>query len=648
MIQIGTLTMQTAFALAGLGLLLEALGIWQRRNDLISIGIRAIYAVFFLLLISNIALVYELMRDNFRLEYIASYSSKDTPPLYKFTALWGGQAGSLLFWSLTLASFSAAALWMARKRDNTLVPYAAAIFAFVIFFFLLMNNFYTNPFELLPPDVFVPDGRGLNPLLQNIGMAIHPPLLYIGYIGFVVPFAFAMAALFTGRLDNLWLNSTRNWTLFSWLFLTAGIVIGMAWAYVELGWGGYWGWDPVENASLIPWLTATAYIHSVIIQQKKDMFKIWNLVLIILTFLLTILGTFITRSGLISSVHAFGESEIGYLFLKFMGIITVVSLAFFLINLKKLKSSRHLESPLSRESSFLLNNIILLAMAFAVLYGTLLPTFTELLHGAKITVGPPFFNKINIPIGLALLALMAYAPLFAWRRISVNGFIRKALIPTAASLILLLVLLIFTEVPLYAALTFALSLLTFAVISVEIGKGVHVWMVQGLSWTSALLTLVGRNRRRYGAFLVHVGVVLMYIGFSGAVWNEEMEGAVKVGESLSVNEYRMTFVEPMVFNRADHNVKSGRFIVEKAGKMIGTLIPEKRFYPKLNQYNSDVSVITRLSRDIYLVLADLKGETASVKILINPLVLWIWIGSGLMAIGTTIAIWPRRRQSGKE
>ncbi|HDR04908.1 MAG TPA: heme lyase CcmF/NrfE family subunit [Candidatus Marinimicrobia bacterium] len=648
MIQIGTLTMQTAFALVGMGLLLEILGIWQRRNDLITIGIRTIYALFFLLTVSNIALVFELMRDNFRLEYIASYSSKATPPLYKFTALWGGQAGSLLFWSWVLAAFSASALWIARKRDNTLVPYAAAIFAFVLLFFTLMINFYTNPFELLPPDIIVPDGRGLNPLLQNIGMAIHPPLLYIGYIGFVVPFAFAMAALFTGRLDNLWLNSTRNWTLLSWLFLTLGIVVGMIWAYVELGWGGYWGWDPVENASLIPWLTATAYIHSVIIQQKKDMFKIWNLLLVIITFLLTILGTFITRSGLISSVHAFGESEIGYLFLKFMALITIVSLAFFFINLKKLRSTRHLESPLSRESSFLLNNIILLAMAFAVLYGTLLPTFTELIHSAKITVGPPFFNKINIPIGLALLALMAYAPLFAWRRISVNGFLKKALIPTAISLVLLIVLLIFTKVPFYAALTYALSLLTFAVVFVEIGKGVHVWMGQGLSWTSALFTLVGRNRRRYGAFLVHIGVVLMYIGFSGAVWNEEIEGAVKKGESMAINDYRITFIEPMVFNRADHNVKSGRFLVEKDGKAIGTLIPEKRFYAKRNQYNSDVSVITRLSRDIYLVLADLRGDTASVKILINPLVLWIWIGSGLMTIGTVIAIWPRRHKKGKE
>ncbi|HKJ67555.1 MAG TPA: cytochrome c biogenesis protein CcsA, partial [bacterium] len=425
MVTLGNISLQLAFvlALAGIGVSIYARN--QRSQALMEVANRIVLGIAGLITVAVIILLRELIVSNFQIEYVAQYTSRNTPLHYKLTALWAGQDGSLLFWSWILAVYAVTAVLQNRKHNLHLLPYAIATILVVQIFFLTLNNFIGNPFELIPAGFNVPDGQGLNPQLQNPGMMIHPPMLYLGYIGFTIPFAFAMSAMLTGKLDSLWITSTRRWTLFAWLCLSIGITLGGKWAYVELGWGGYWAWDPVENASLMPWLTGTAFLHSVIIQEKKNMLRVWNMVLIMLTFFLSIFGTFLTRSGVISSVHSFTASSIGPFFASFMALIILVAVLLLLSRLDVLKTRNKLESLTSRESSFLLNNLVFLGICFSVLWGTMFPLVSEAVQGAKITVGPPFFNQVNVPIGLILLLLTGIGPLLAWRRTSLESFKRN-------------------------------------------------------------------------------------------------------------------------------------------------------------------------------------------------------------------------------
>ncbi len=641
MVLTGNFSLHLALVFSLLSLIMGTLGISLKRQSLVQISTKALYTVFFLLTIAVVSLLHEIIINNFNVEYVASYSSSITPLAYKVTALWGGQQGSLLFWVWILSVYTAAALFLSRKRELVLLPYVGMVLALTLTFFTYLVSVHTNPFDLMPAGIHAAEGRGLNPLLQNLGMAIHPPLLYIGFIGFSVPFAFAIAALYTGRLDNLWLQTTRKWTLFAWLFLTAGIVVGMAWAYVVLGWGGYWGWDPVENASLIPWLTGTAYLHSVIIQEKRNMLRTWNMVLILLTFLLTIWGTFITRSGLISSVHSFANSGIGPIFVNFMGIVAVISIALLVKNLGQLKSANKLESPLSRESSFLLNNIVFLGIAFAVLWGTVFPMITEAVRGVKITVGPPFFNQINVPVGIVLLALMGITPLFTWRRTATVRLLRNLLYPILLSLAAMLAFYLLGLREFFPLTTAAISVFVTLILFIEFYRGMKTRMkTKGESALTAFVHLIGKNKRRYGGYIVHFGVVLIFVGFIGSAFNDELETVLKPGQDISIGKYHFVYQNYHVFNRVNHQVKTIALKVDRNGKDLGTLNPEKRLYFVTNQPNTNVDFLSNLKEDVYVVLADLRQNdgSASIKILINPLVLWIWIGSLVMIAGTFVAI----------
>src|SRR5437660_1304712 len=480
------------------------------RPDLQRSARHAVFAMCAALLTAVFSLEWALFHHDFNIEYVAAYTSRNLPTFYTWSALYAGQKGSLLFWATVLTLFGSLAHWLTGRRHRMYLPYVAAVTCVVATFFLCVLLFAANPFERLP---YTPvDGRGLNPQLQNPGMVFHPPMLYLGYISITIPFAFAIAALLLKKLDADWLVAIRKWTLLSWLFLSIGICLGMWWAYVELGWGGFWAWDPVENASLLPWLTMTAFLHSVMVQEKRGMLKKWNLGLIIGSWLLSIFGTFITRSGVISSVHSFTQSSVGYFFLAFLIVAGVASFALYATRLPLLTAETQLESMVSREASFLFNNLLLIGIAFSVLWGTLFPFLSELVQGTKVTVGPPFFNQVNIPLGLALLALTGIGPLIAWRRASLPNLQRQFAVPHTAGGFTLLVLLVGGMRDLYALLAIALGGFVAATIVQEFARGTRARHRQdGGCYPLALGRLLGRNRRRSRGYIAHTGIVILFV-----------------------------------------------------------------------------------------------------------------------------------------
>ena len=505
------------------------------RGDLVLSAERSIYIVFVLLLVASLGVGAAFLGDRFEYWYVANYSNANLELFYKVTGLWAGQRGSLLFWALLLALFAVITVVTNRNKHREFMPYVTAVLQTILLFFIVVLLFAdVNPFEKL---AFTPaDGRGLNPQLQNYWMTIHPPTLYLGFTAFTIPFAFAVAALLNGRLDARWIQLTRRWILTSWLFLSVGIVFGMRWAYEELGWGGYWFWDPVENASLLPWLTATAFLHSVQIQENRGMLKVWNMSLVLLTFLLTIFATFLTRSGLIESVHSFAqELKIAYIFLGFMGTVMAASVVLIIYRLPQLRSENQIESFLSRESAFLFNNLLLLGAAFSVMWGTMFPLISEGFTGQEISVGPPFFERVNFPIGLVLLTLVGIGPVIAWRRASKRNLQKNFTIPIAVGVVTGIVLFGLGarhELPL---VTWSISAFVLAVIVTEFWKGTRARArIEREGHLLAFFHLVTRNRRRWGGYTVHIGFVLMCIGFAGAGYNQDTRFNVQPGDVVSV------------------------------------------------------------------------------------------------------------------
>ncbi|MCI0478743.1 MAG: cytochrome c biogenesis protein CcsA, partial [Anaerolineales bacterium] len=508
-----------------------------------------------------------------------------------------------------------------------------------------------NPFRLLD---FTPrDGNGLNPLLQNPGMFIHPVTQYLGYVGFTIPFAFAMAALFTRRLSDAWIRTTRRWALVSWLFLSLGLLFGMQWAYMELGWGGYWGWDAVENASLMPWLTGTAYLHSVMIQERRGMLKVWNLVLVMLTFCLSILGTFITRSGVIESVHAFGVSSLGPWFLAFLGA-TLLSFLYLLFNrMDDLKEENELDSLLSRESTFLLNNLILVGAAFATLWGTIFPMVSEAFTGKKVTVGAPFFNQVNGPIFFALILLIGICPLIGWRRATPNNLLRNFLRPFVVSLVVAVALFGVGVREWYGLLAFSAVSFVLVTVGMEFFRGVVARMQSNAeNPATALVQLVASNRRRYGGYIVHIGVILAVIGIAGSTFYQvETQVNLKPGETARLKQYTLQYDGLQMYPTENHQVIAARLTVFENGARVGTLAPEKDFYenpnPDASQWTTEIAVRTTALEDLYVILAgfDTKANTATLKVIINPLIVWLWIGFATLVAGTVIAALPDPREA---
>ncbi len=642
----------------GLCLLTVALlALYVRKGDerYFFVSQRMCLSVCFLVALATITLLASLLRSNFDVDYVAKYTSIGTPTIYKFTAIWAGQSGSLLFWLFVLSCYVAVVIVQNRSRHERLMPYVIMTLSVIQGFFLLMVNFVANPFAPVETDFVVQDGLGLNPLLQNPTMAIHPPMLYLGYVGFSVPFAFAIAALFSRQLDAVWVRSIRRWTLFTWLALGIGILLGGWWAYNELGWGGYWAWDPVENASFMPWLTGTAFIHSIIIQEKKNMLRVWNMILILVTFLLCIFGTFLTRSGVVSSVHSFTQSSLGPMFLGFVLLILAVSTYLLLSRLDDLKSGKRMESFVSRESGFLFNNVVFVSICFAVLWGTMFPIISEWVTGTQITVGAPFFNQITIPIGLLLLTLAGIGPLLAWRRTSKESLTRNFSIPVLAGLGAAAVAMIMGMRSVYPVVTVALTAFVTTTIVTEFWRGISVRRRKfGENVFQALTKMISKNRSRYGGYIVHIGIVLMFVGFIGKAFDEGREWAMSVGDEVRIAGYAITLASLGEEERSNHYAWIATLNVTKKGEEATSLQPEKRIYfhrnpdPDRRQPHSELSLHSTWREDVYSVFGgiDLENELLTIKIMVNRLVRFVWLGGYVLLFGTVIALWPDRRNRG--
>ena len=650
---LGNFSLMAIFVVAAYAVAASVLGVRKGRPGLLASAERSILACAALSTAAVFSLVTLLFRSDFRFEYVANYSNRDLPTFYKIAALWAGNDGSLLFWSWLLIVFSAAAVLINRGRNRELMPYVVATLGVLILFFTYVNYWVTNPFEQLAMvtasghEVWAPlDGRGLNPLLQHPIMVIHPPILYTGYVSFAIPFAFCIAALLSRQLGSEWINSTRRWTLFAWFFLGTGVILGGRWAYVELGWGGYWAWDPVENASLMPWLTATAYLHSVMIQERKGMLKVWNVSLVITTYLLCILGTYLTRSGIVSSVHAFAESEFAKIFLAFL-IVAAVFCAWLVISrLPLLKSENELDALASRESSFLFNNLLFLAACFAVLWGTLFPVLSEAIQGERVSVGPPFFNKINVPIGLLLLFLTGVGPLLAWRKSSLDSLKRNFLWPTVLGLATGAVLFAFGMRHFYALVCFILSVFVIATIVQEFHKGtVARKSHRGGSYLSGMVDLTLVNTRRYGGYVVHLGMVLIFIGIAGSAFNIDRQADLLPGDSLAIEDYSVKLLRIEDGKTPNYDWVSTVLEVSKNGEVLGEHDPQKHFYRASEQPTSEVRRYSTFREDLYLVFSGITEENkATVQVYLNPLVRWVWIGGIVMFLGTIVIMIPNKRE----
>lgn len=602
--------------------------------------------------IASIALWKALFAHDFSVEYVYAYTSRNLPDYYLFSAFWAGQKGSLLLWALVLASFGSLAQVVTPPRYRDLLPTVAGVTSGVLAFFLLvMLVGGANPFGQLP---FVPpDGRGLNPQLQNPGMVIHPPMLYLGYIGLTIPFAFAIAALWHRRLDSGWIHAIRKWSLVSWLFLSVGITIGMWWAYVELGWGGYWAWDPVENASLLPWLTLSAFLHSVMIQEKRGMLKRWNVGLVIGSFLLSIFGTFLTRSGVIASVHSFAQSNVGYFFLAFLIVVGVLCYTLLYTRWPALEPEAQLESLASREAAFLFNNLILVGIAFSVLWGTIFPVLSEAVRDVKISVGPPFFNRVNVPLGLLLLLLTGIGPLIAWRKTSIPNLKRQFAVPVGSALLAAVLLLVVGMRDFYALVALIIAAFVLGTVTQEFVRGTRARRrLYSESWLLAVSRLVGRNRRRYGGYIVHVAIVVYFVAFTGGAFKVTQEATLRVGESMEMRSpfgavYRLTHLGVSQYDALNRQVSAATLEVRRDGQRIGTVVSEKRqhvdsFGNPTFQPSTEVGILPSIREDLYVVFAGTVDftERASFAITINPLVWWVWFGGVLLVVGGLITLWP--------
>lgn len=605
----------------------------------------ATVVIFPLVTLACTLLVISLLRDDFSLEYVWRVSSRDMPTYLKVTALWGGQAGSLLFWNLLLAAFTAAAMSRQWGKERDLMPYAIGVAALTQIFFLSLTAFVENPFTRLPS---VPlDGNGLNPLLRHPGMIIHPPLLYLGFTGLTIPYAFAMASLMAGRVDDAWIRATRRWTLVAWLFLSLGLILGGRWAYDVLGWGGYWDWDPVENASFMPWLAATAFLHSVMIQEKRGMFKMWNMFLIVLTYCLMIYGTFIVRSGVISSVHSFAQSAVGPLFFGFIAVMFVLSTYWLNKRREQLASKNHLESLLSREAAFLLNNFIILAILFATFWGTNFPIISEFFVEEKITVGSPFYEQVNGPLFAILLLLMGVAPLTMWFRTSVNRIGMMVQWPALAAALFVTALFFIFTIRSWGALV-GLWIVSFAAILtlLEFWRGTSARMrSKGESPIAAFMTLMGRNRRRYGGYWIHLGVIVMAFGIIGVeFFQQETQIRLNRGESVSLGNYTMTFNDLRRYAGPDDLViTEAQADVYYNGRLVKTLRPRSEFYTRTQQPMTIPAARSTISEDFYVLLInweETSAESAVFRIYLNPLINWVWAGGAIFILGTIIAAWP--------
>jgi len=611
-------------------------------------------AVCVLVMLGTLSLVSLFLANNYSVSYVASHSNRDLPTFFKVAALWAGQEGSLLFWSFLLAGYVFFMQLANRGKHPELMPYVTVIAAGVQLFFLILNVFVASPFQVLASagangalQLAVPaDGRGLNPLLQYPEMVIHPPNLYMGYVGFTIPFAFALAALMGRYPGEKWIHITRRWTMVAWCFQSLGILLGAHWAYAVLGWGGYWMWDPVENASLMPWLTGTAFLHSVMMQEKRGMMRVWNVWLVFVTFLLCILGTFLTRSGIVSSVHAFAQSSIGHWFVGFLVVALGVCTAAFLKNRDYLKSDNHLDSLVSRESSFLFNNLVLLAACFAVLWGTLFPVLSEAFTGSKVSVGAPFFNKVNIPIALFLMFLTGVGPLLAWRKTSLDSLKRNFYRPAAGGLLAGAIAWPLGFNDIYSLICLVLCAFVALTIMAEFTRGALVIRSRsGANFLSSVGQLTMRNTRRYGGYVVHFGMVLIFIGISGSVFTQDKQMEMTQGSTMDIGPYHLTLQLFSDIPQQNYTAERASVEVMKNGEPVMMLYPERRAFSTNEMTGTMVAIYSTLREDLYVVYAGRSpvNNQPVIHVYLNPLVKWIWLGGVVLVLGTGLALLPNRQ-----
>jgi cytochrome c-type biogenesis protein CcmF len=650
----GSFALLLAFVCAAYAFLGGIAAIATRHPLLVKSARQAGMATCGLIFVATLSLVYLFFSDNFSIAYVVSHSNRDLSTFYKVAALWSGMEGSLLFWSFLLAIYVFSVLIAYRNKNGELMPYVGVVMAGVQLFFLTLNNFVESPFRALAAPgahgllqfVARSDGNGLNPLLQYPEMVIHPPNLYSGYTGFTIPFAFALGALLARYPGEKWIHLTRKWTMIAWMFQSMGILLGAHWAYAVLGWGGYWGWDPVENASLLPWLTGTAFLHSVMMQEKRGMMKVWNVWLVFCTFLLCILGTFLTRSGVVSSVHAFAQSNIGTWFVGFMGITLLVCLGAYLKNRDYLKSENQLDSVVSRESSFLFNNLLFLVACIAVLSGTLFPVFSEWFTGDRISVGAPFFNKVNIPIGLLILFLTGVGPLLAWRKTSTESLKRNFGWPLATGILAGAVAFVLGFREFYSLVSLILCFFVAATIVLEFYRGAKVIRARsGASYPACAIDLTMRNTRRYGGYIVHMGMVFVFVGLAGAAFNRDVQKDMQVGQTMQIGPY--TLALQGMDTKPEKNYTAQRMLVEvlRNTQPMMMLFPEKRQFTTNQENGTMVAIYSTWKEDLYVVFAGIDPETnvPVIHAFLNPLVKWIWFGGVMVVFGTIVALLPNRR-----
>lgn len=647
---IGSFALVAAWALALFGFIAGVLaGRNGRRSWFFSVR-NATLAVGACSMVALVSLAALFLANDYSNQYVWQFSNRTMPSIYKVSAIWGGMDGSMLLWAAILALSGAIVAWTSSAGPRQLMPWVLAVINSSSLFFLTVVVFLSNPFRAIKAPFIPPDGNGLNPLLQNPFMAIHPPTLYAGFTTFAIPYAFCLGAVLAGQLSNEWIRLTRRWTLVAWAFLTAGIVLGGFWAYIELGWGGFWAWDPVENASFLPWLTGTAFLHSVMVQERKNMLKFWNVWLVVGTYGLTVFGTFLTRSGVVQSVHAFASTDIGWIFLAYLGLMVVVTAAATFVRREELRSERRIESLFSREAAFLLNNLVLLSICFATLWGVMFPVLSEAVTGTKQTIGIPFFNAVNVPLFLLLVFLMAIGPLIAWRRATLINMRKTFLRPFAISFAVGIILALAGIESFMAILAYSLSLFVFLTVMGEMYRGARAQrLAQEDSSTlpKEVSTLLRRHRLRYGGYLVHLGVALCTIAITASMTHKiERDFALAPGESYEAGAFRFTLKG--VENYEDENYDALRSLVEVSrradGSPVALLTPEMRVYLRNKETTMEVALRTGLLQDVYIVMAGLDdtGKKAALKIFINPLQIWLWVGAIVMVLGTVVVLIPRR------
>jgi cytochrome c-type biogenesis protein CcmF len=634
-----------ALVLAVYGGVAAGVGARTGRLALIESAQHAALGVFVLVTSCFALLTYAFLTFDFSVRYVATNTNLGTPFYYRITGVWGALEGSIILWSWMLALYTIIMIVRHRVGARELYPWALATMLGILAFFLLVMTVAAPPFQRQVP---VPaDGRGLNPLLEDTGMITHPVALYLGFTGFTVPFAFAMAALITGRIGDTWLVLTRRWTIVAWYFLSLGLLIGGWWSYHVLGWGGYWAWDPVENAAFMPWLTGTAFLHSVMIQERRRMLRLWNVSLVIVTFGLTLFGTFLTRSGVIASVHAFTQGSIGVLFLSFLALVLLTALGLVAWRWETIRSEGELDSVVSRESAFLLNNVLLVAAAFTVFFGTVFPLLSEAVRGVKVSVGAPFFNQVNIPLFLSLVFLMGVGPLIAWRRASLDNLKRNFLWPVALGIVAASAAFALGVRSLLAALTLATTVFVAVTIAVDFTRATRARLRVGESLLPAMGGLLLRHNRRYGGFVVHLGILIIALGVMGShAWSVQTETTLHRGETAELAGYRFRFDGLTAVEESNHFKVVGAFTVSNR-RVLGVLRPAKKFYPQEQAPIAYVDYRLGLREDLYLVLGDFArdGSQATIKLQVNRLVSWIWIGGLVLTLGALLAILPERHKS---